>query len=214
MLCIFPTTFAQERNWKKSVLLCGGLTTSSRLYPHPDEQSSELRTEYETFEYIFSGSMEFRYAFSDADIYLYGSAEYIKSINTGRTFTTTIGTSLPMEEGIICIPLEFGVGTYIPLGDEKFKLTMNGGVGTYYAIRHLVIAKEVASPSNTSTSLSIHVGIGIEYIISPCVALQGGVRFRNPEIRCENSYQNTTYTSKIILDGMNLNAGVMILFPE
>ena len=217
---------AQPMDWRTSVLVRGTYTTTSKLFLHPDAPTVEGRSEYDSYSGVLGGGVEFRLHIPSQQFYISLSVEYNALLRDQKrliAFTDSL-RYLPVREGIRFMPAELGVFAYIPLGSEVVRLTMGGGLGIYYAARVLSVGPVETAIANTPIGYGIHIGIGLEYRVSPLVAVHAALRFRDPEVRCENSFDQPVLqvsgaqrtlaheplASKILVDGMNLSLGLLV----
>ncbi len=216
---------AQMSGWRMAVLLRGAVTTTSKLYLTPDAPTADARSQYDSYNTVFGTGAELRLLIPAEQFYFALSAEYNATQHDQLRPIAFVDSlrMLPVQEGVRFIPIELGAYAYIPLGSEVVRMTMGGGIGAYIGVRELTVGTIGTKTLNTPVGFGIHIGIGLEYRLAPSIALQGALRFRDPEIRSENAFDQTSipiggaqrtlssapFASKVVVDGMNFSAGIL-----
>jgi hypothetical protein len=225
IMCTTVTT-ARQIEWQYAVLMRGSYTTTAKLFYNPEGNTESQRTDFTPYNGIYGMGGEVRYGIRDFNFYLSLSVDYITSIQQHAQLIAfdSVIRRLPITEGIHFIPIELGIYIYIPLGSETIRMTIGGGFGAYVATRVLRIVDIDTRIVNTPIAFGINVGIGLEYKVFQSIFIQGAVRFRDPEVKSENkveksilNYDGSVFSlrsepikSKIHIDGINFNLGVMI----
>ncbi len=221
-----PKLRAQLSDGRLAVLLRGTVTTTSKLYLSPDAPTADARSQYDSYNTLLGAGAEFRLMLAEEQFYLAVSSEYNATMHDQIrpiAFVDSVRL-LPVQEGVRFIPIELGAYAYIPLGSDVVRMTMGGGIGAYIGVRELTVGTVGTKTLNTPVGFGIHVGIGMEYRLTSSIAMQGALRFRDPEIRTENSFDQTsipvgsrtrtlssaTIASKVVVDGMNFSLGVLL----
>lgn len=226
ILFFSPGVEARQFGWNTSIVARGNYITSSKLFFNPDAATDDLRSQYITVDDMFGGGLEVRVRVQDANVFLTLSADYVSKIRDESQLLVIGGSlrRLPATEGVRFIPMEFGINTYVPVGSNDIKLTMGGGVGAYYAIRTLTVAGVGVRISNTPIGYGIHVSTGVEYRLNPIIAFRMEMKFRDPEVVNESSFEQEStnydgsvivfpqnpFRTKIQVDGLSLSLGVMV----
>jgi len=221
-----PALDARQFGENSSIVVRGNYITSSKLFFNPDAATSDLRSQYITVDDMLGAGVEVRWRVPDANVLLTFSADYVSKARDENQLLAIGGAlrRLPVTEGVLFIPMELGINTYVPLGSEDLKLTMGGGFGVYYAIRMLTVAGVGIRVANTPIGYGIHVGTGFEYRLSTFFALRMEMKFRDPEIMNETSFnqESTDYNGSVIVfpqnpfrtkiqvDGLSLSLGLMM----
>ncbi|MBI4428513.1 MAG: hypothetical protein HY562_05285 [Ignavibacteriales bacterium] len=225
-IALFQIVEGRQFDWTSSFVIRANYITSSKLFFNPDAATNDLRSQYITVDDMVGAGLEWRWRIEDANILVVVSADYI-SKSRDESQLLAIGGSLrrlPVTEGVRFIPLELGINTYIPIGSENMRLTMGGGFGAYYAIRTLEVAGVGIRIGNTPIGYGIHVGTGVEYKVNSILSLRMEMKFRDPEIVNEISFEQEStdyggsvivfpqnaFRTKIQVDGLSLSLGLMV----
>ena len=210
--------FSQERQY--SIMLFGGLTTSSKLFHHPNDPDELLRSQFFPFENIFSAGIDARRNFEDLGVQIGLNVEYI-SKNTTSSIPAPAGT-VQVTDGLIAFPVELTGYFYIPVGSDRFHVYMGGGTGAYIGSRTYEYAGAVAQTVERTAGFGIHILSGVEYDLTPEVSLRSEIKFRDVQFETVNRFtqfaafdQGSTLTldqdplpSRINIDGMHLSLGI------
>jgi outer membrane protein W len=73
---------------------------------------------------------------------------------------------------------------------------MGGGIGFYHATHTRKFGDTKISNVETKPLIGIHVGAGMEYLITEKVGIRLQLKFRAPEIKVKSKYNNTTVNYK------------------
>lgn len=219
---LLTATLHAQGEWTGSVVARGLITTSSKIYPNPDNPSFDLRTLTTPFTSVLGAGMEFRAQRFGESWYLYFSAEYLSQVKSEMRFNGV--RRIPVDEGYRIIPLEVGGQLFIPLGSQTWRLSMGGGIGAYHTERVWNIAGASSEAVGNRFGFGIHVSVNAEYAVAPRIAVAVGLKFRDPEVDVRNTfasrsvaYGNTVVTlpsaeipSRVNVDGMTISAGVRV----
>jgi len=223
---LFAGPVLAQGEWNGSVVARGLLTTSSKIYPNPDNPSFDLRTLTTPFTSVFGAGAEFRLQQYGDHWYIYLAVEYLSQIKSELKLNSIQNPPrrVPVDEGYRIIPIELGGQLFIPLGSQTWRLSMGGGIGAYHTERIFSIAGAASNSVGNMYAFGIHVSVNAEYAILPGIAVAVGVKFRDPEIDVRNEFasDSVVYNNEVIVlpkgeipsrinvDGMTLSAGVRI----
>ena len=115
---------AQERHY--SVTMFGAFTTSSKLFPHPNDVDEFTRGQFLPLDDIFSIGVEFRREIKAIRVQLGLSAEYISKsdlINVPDSLTT-----IPVKDGFKAVPIELTGYFVIPFSGDRIQLKLQQAV--------------------------------------------------------------------------------------
>jgi hypothetical protein len=212
---------AQVKNF--SVAVKGSLTTGSQIFPHPHSRDEFERAEFFSVKDILGYGVEFRYRFSESDLALAISADYLRKINTSsrRVYNVIV----PEEDGYRVMPLEVTGYFLIPISGEKLGVYIGGGVGTYFGRRIYKFANVEAQTTDAGNGFGIHVLSGLSWRFNEFFSLNAEMKFRDLQFNSTNQfserqivYGQTVLTvpqigeSRVHTDGIIFQLGAVLDF--
>jgi hypothetical protein len=187
----------QEKTF--SVVAKTNFTTGSQLFTNPNSRDALKRNEFFPIEDFFGFGVEVKYHFSEINIALGLSADYIRTTTTNfRPITSTI--SIPEEDGYRVIPVEITGYFHIPVSGPTFGVYMGGGGGAYFG-RRIHRRAGVEAPSlEEGLGFGIHVLGGLSYRFTEWFSLNAEMKFRDLQFESSNAFSvsRITYRNVII----------------
>jgi outer membrane protein W len=219
---IHTPVLAEEPEY--SISFFGSLSTSSKLFHHPNDPDEIVRGQFLPLNTIFSGGIDIRRSFESMNLLVGLNVEFIS-----KTTTTSLPVSsqnIPVVDGFFVMPVELSGYFFIPVGNENISLYMGGGAGAYFGERKYEYAGVEAKTVDRKTSYGIHILSGVEYNVSPLFAIRTEVKFRDVQFETVKRFAIPTATyggtavtlnqnpfpSRINIDGMHLSVGVAYRF--
>ncbi len=210
-------------------MLRSTVVTSSRVFDNPNAQDIIDRDHYAFVDNLLGGGMQYRLELPDQNVLFTVSAEYAARILDQRSpFLTSTHqlVQLPVRQGVRFIPVEIGAETNIPLIENTLRLTMGGGFGAYYAERVYTVNGVSMKSRRLPVGYGIHIESGFDYRVYQNIGFRAEIRFRDPEITNESSFDsdfihvgnyqipvnNIPPTTKINVHGVSFTLGVLIGF--
>jgi hypothetical protein len=227
-IILSSTLFGAERTTKYSVALKGTYTSSSKLYPTPDAAQQDLQSLYIEYNDLVGFGLEVRRQLGSESIEVGVGVEFLTTRKSG--FGTgpagTPAVQLPIEDGYRFLPIELTGYFVLPFSTETLKFYMGGGAGFYYGDRVYRVVNRTAQTVESRSAFGIHVLTGVDYFIDRFLSLRGEMKFRDPQfditsrfVDSQVEYSGHTYrlsqqpfNSKINLDGLVLNLGIVLNF--
>jgi opacity protein-like surface antigen len=196
--------------------------TTAKIFLAPDANSFFDENVF-YMEDIYSYSVEIRYRMSE-DLILGFSTELMVAEDRGRNILTS--RQFIVKDGFELLPFEFSAYYYLPFSTEDFKFYMGGGLGIYRGKRTREFGDINFIDVKSETGFGIQVSTGMDYIIFNNLSVRGELRFRDPEFKITNKYDNNvvnyegrtfnvsndSFTSKINLDGITFRIGAAFQF--
>jgi hypothetical protein len=227
-IILSSSLFGAERTTKYSVALKGTYTSSSRLYPTPDAAQEDLQSLYIEYNDLVGFGLEVRRQLGSESIEVGVGVEFLSTrksgLGTGPAGTPAV--QLPIEDGYRFLPIELTGYFVLPFSTETLKFYMGGGAGFYYGDRVYRVVNRTAQTVESRAAFGIHVLTGVDYFIDRFLSLRGEMKFRDPQFDITSKfvdsrveYNGHTYrlsqqpfNSKINLDGLVLNLGIVLNF--
>lgn len=211
-----------------SVEMRGSYTTTSKVFFNPDAPSAFERNRFFAVDDVFGLGLDVRrdiaynLRFGISVEHISASSaliQYVRDRN-GQVF------QLHLDDGYRLIPVEFSIYFLIPFSSERVKVYMGGGMGLYFGGRKVEAAGITTETLEMSTGFGIHVMSGVDYILTPILALRGELKFRDPQVESTSrfpdgpvEYEGRTilfdqrpFRSRINLDGITFNVGAVLRF--
>jgi len=204
----------------------GTLSTATKLFRNADSPNDLLRDQYVPFDNFLSGGIDLRRDFPDIHLQIGLSVEYLSRNQTYYLTSPTTFTAVPVEDGFTAVPIELSGYFPIPISTSTFHVYIGGGTGLYLGSRHYEYAGARASAVSHKTEFGIQVLSGIEYTLAPPVSVRCEAKFRDIQFETTNQFQqssvhylqhnepldDTPFTSRIAIDGLALNIGIVWQF--
>ncbi|MFQ5797583.1 MAG: hypothetical protein ACE5H0_02695 [Bacteroidota bacterium] len=211
-----------------SVELRSSYTTTSKVFFNPDAASAFERNQFFPVDDIFGLGLDFR-----RDVaYNLKVGISIEYISASSPFTQSVRDrkgqdfELVLDDGYRLIPVELSSYFVIPFSGERVKVYMGGGVGFYVGERKVEAAGITTQTLEKNTRFGIHVMSGVDYFLTPILALRGELKFRDPQVESTSRYPDKPveyegrtilfdqrpFRSRINIDGITFNLGVMFRF--
>lgn len=211
-----------------NLCLRGSYITSARIYHSPRSSDEILRNEYSSLSGLMSCGIEIRYRIPSTSIELGLGTEYLSTSRKGQ-YSLIQGNQaflLPIDEGFTLIPIELSAHFVLPFGGEYFRMTMGGGTGFYLGRRMFQLVDVDAPTEKTAFSFGIHVQTGLDYFLTPDLAIRGEIKFRDPQYDIGNRYTSpfvryqgntlpldqSVFFSRINIDGIAFTIGIVYYF--
>jgi opacity protein-like surface antigen len=220
--------FGAEGTTKYSIALKGTFTSTSKLYPTPDAAEEDLQSLFVEYNDLLSFGVEVRRQLGNESIEVGVGVEFLKTtragLGTGPAGTPSV--QLPIVDGYRFVPIELTGYFIVPFSTETVKLFMGGGAGLYFGDRIYQVVNRTAQTVESRTAFGIHVLAGVDYFIDRFISLRGEMKFRDPQFDITSRFTNTQvdynghtyrltqepFTSRVNLDGLVLNLGIVLNF--
>jgi hypothetical protein len=197
---------AQSQEKLYSVAVKGNFTISSRLFHNIDAPNEFTRSQYISIDNIFGFGVDIRRAIDDTRLEVGIAAEYLRAKQKSRTNPS-------VEEGYWTVPVELTGYFVIPFSSDRARLYIGGGLGMYFGERERTVGNQRSSVIASEPGVGIHVLTGFGYSFTDWFALRSELKFR--DIQFESTIlgdNNEPSRARINVDGMVLDAGIVILF--
>ncbi len=210
-----------------SLAVVGSFTTSSELFPHPNDADNLVRSQFLPFNDIFGFGVEVRRSFDPLRIEIGLGAEYL---STTASLSTIPNSSqpypLPILDGYSVIPIEMTGYFPIPIGGDRLRFLIGGGTGVYFGRRIYEYAGTEAPTVEHKVGIGIHIVSDVEVALQGPLAVRGELKFRDVQFETTNQfnrpltvYRNavipldmTAMPSRINIDGMTVMLGLVYQF--
>lgn len=219
-------SYSQYNGRDFSIGLYGAYTTSASIFLNPDALDIVLRNESFDIEDIFNPGVDVRYKVSEAFIVGF-NVEYIKATATGPNLNAFIQSSIVtinVEDGFRMIPIELSAYYLLPFSTEDFKFLMGGGLAYYDGEFLRKLGDEIVTNIEKQTAFGIHVSVSMDYIIHDNVAINFGMKFRDPQLKVKSKYNKQIveyqghdvtlaqepFDTKIDMDGITFVLGLAV----
>lgn len=220
--------FAQYNGKSFSIFLGVDYTTSAQIFLNPNSSDIILRNQSFEIANIYGPAFDIRYRLTEA-IIIGLSSEYLSKSETARNLTVFAGSQvirLEVEDGVIFIPLEASVYYHMPFSTELFKFTMAAGLGMYFGEQTRSFGDTKIRNIDKDIVFGLLVSMGMEYLPVEQIGVRLEMKFRDPEIKVKNQYENTivnykgteitllqdSFDSKINLNGISFLLGATFQF--
>lgn len=214
--------FAQYDGKNFSIGIGYNYTTSSKIFLNPNAADIFDQNQYFDIGDFQNYSFDFRYKLNDL-IILGLSSEYLTNSESGRNLTSPI---FIVEDGFEIYPIELSIYYFLPFSTENFKFFFGGGLGIYLGNRTRNFGNVEFEKIDSEIGYGIQVSTGMDYMVLDNISLRGEIRFRDPDFKVTNKYNNktviyegTTYTvsatnliSRINVDGITFRIGAALHF--
>ena len=187
---------AQER--LSSLALPGSLTTSPKLYPHPDSPDDLTLGQFLQLSAAAGIGADYRRYIPDLRLWLGVAAEYItnpSAVPLPHDNTRTID----VRDGYIVVPVELSAYLPIPVGGPDVLWTIGGGGGAFFGKRNFGSASSVTL--GATPGYGIRVLSDVEYPLSPLLALRTEAKFRSIHFDSVDDFPDRT----TVADGMTVS---------
>ncbi len=215
---------ASAQDYPNQLALYGTFTTSSKLFGHPNDPDETLRSEFLPLNDIFSAGIDYRRSIQSIHLELGIGVEVLSK--SARLSGGDSATVVPAEDGFTAIPIELSGYFQIPIGTERLHFYMGGGIGVYFGTRHYSEAGIDALTVERNSGFGIHILSGIDVSLSQRLSIRSEVKFRDIQFQTVNRFTESAVTyngtnvaldqqpleSRIAIDGMTLNAGLVFHF--
>jgi hypothetical protein len=198
-------------------------TTTAKYFPYPNSADFTEESYSLDKENLESYSFEVRYGISNS-IFLGLSAEYF-SVKYNNLVKALIGQNYEDASAVdkfTVMPFELTLYYVLPFSGEQFKFLMEGGAAYYYGTFDRELGTAKISSSVDGITYGIHTGVSIDYLITDYLALTFAMKFRDPEIEMNNTYQSQNiminnrevviprdrFSTKINIDGVAFSFGL------
>ena len=207
---------AQER--LSSLALPGSLTTSPKLYPHPDSPDDLTLGQFLQLSAAAGIGADYRRYIPDLRLWLGVAAEYItnpSAVPLPHDNTRTID----VRDGYIVVPVELSAYLPIPVGGPDVLWTIGGGGGAYFGRRSSAFGSAASVTLGATPGYGIRVLSDVEYPLSPLLALRTEAKFRSIHFDSVDDFPDRTTVaggvrastpsgdlhSRVIADGMTVS---------
>lgn len=221
-LIISNFAIAQYNGYDLSLSTNFSYNTTAKIFLNPNAPNVLDQNVYFEIDGIYSYSAELRYRVNDA-IILGLSAEYMQGSEKGRNLNSR---QFIVTDGYELYPVELSIFYFLPFSTESFKFYMGGGLGIYYGNRTREFGNIKFDNVDSDIGYGIQVSVGMDYLIFNNFSTRGEIRFRDPDIKVTNKYNDetviyngTTYrvtqeniTSKLNVDGITFRIGAVYHF--
>lgn len=214
--------YGQYDNNRFSLSFGYNYTTSSKIFMNPNAKDILDQNQYFDVGDFQNYSAELRYKLSDMLI-LGLSAEYLTNSESGRNLTSPI---FLVDDGFEIYPIELSLFYLLPFSTESFKFYFGGGIGIYIGNRTRDFGNVKFNNIVSETGYGIQVSAGMDYLVFDNISVRGDIRFRDPDFKVTNKYNNKTVnyegriysistenlTSRINVDGITFRIGAAFHF--
>lgn len=177
----------------------GNLTTSSQLFVNPDAVDLPARGQSVPITNSFGFGAELRYRFSETNIALGISADYIRA-HTSTDIAAFPSTTIRVDDGYTVVPVELTGYFVIPFSGETFGIFIGGGPGLYFGRRIYRIGDTEAGVSgNPVPGFGIHVLTGVRYRVEGPFEAVFEMKFRDLQFRSENAFASSPIRASNVL---------------
>ena len=222
VLFLNELTFSQYRDNDFSIATNFSFNTTAKIFLTPDAESILDQNYNFGIENFYSYSTELRYRASE-DLIFGLSIEYMNGSGKGRNLTSN---QFIVTDGFEIYPIEFSIYYFLPFSTEDFKFYMGGGVGIYTGKRTRSFGDISFEDVDNETGFGIQVSTGLDYLVFDFLSVRGELRFRDPDFRVTNKYDNDivnyegrqyrvptgNISSKVNMDGITFRAGAVYHF--
>jgi opacity protein-like surface antigen len=169
--------FAQSEPGSFNLSFNYSYTTSSKIFLRPNSSDPFERGSHENIDGIYGYYGELRY-FIGEGIIAGLSVESLK--RTDNNFAMNLGGyKIKMTS----------VYYHLPFSTADFNFFMGGGVGAYFG-NYIREFYNVSIDSKLEKfAFGIHVAVGMDYQITENLGIRGQMRFRDPEMKFNNTYK-------------------------
>ncbi|MCK9281680.1 MAG: porin family protein [Melioribacteraceae bacterium] len=181
--------FAQSEPGSFNLSFSYSYITSSKIFLRPNSTDPFERGSHENIDGIYGYGGEVRYFIGEGIIV----GLSLESINrTENNFAMNLGGyKIKMTDGYQIYPVELSVYYYLPFSTTDFKFFMGGGVGAYFG-NYVRDFHNVSIDSKLEKfAFGIHVAVGMDYQITENLGIRGQMRFRDPELKFNNTYKES-----------------------
>lgn len=222
LLLVCGTADGQERSY--SITAFGAFTTSSKLFPYPNDPDDFTRGQFVPLDDIFSSGIEFRKDIRSIRVQLGLGVEYISASTVTNVPSPT--TTIEVRDGFKVLPVELTAYFVIPFNGDLFQLFMGAGGGVYPGVRSYTYAGAGSSLAGRTTGVGIHIVSGVEYSLGETLSLRAILKFRDVQFESVNRFNQATtlyhgtgvtlnqdpLSSRINIDGMVASIGLAYHF--
>jgi hypothetical protein len=169
---------ARTQEQMTSIALTGSITTSPKLYPHPDDPDDLFSGQFLPLGAAYGGGIDIRRLIPSLRLWLGLSVEFIANAKLFLIPYDAVWT-IPVRDGYVVVPVELSAYFPIPVGGEKLLWTIGGGGGGYFGSRRYRYGTAESETVDRSPGYGIHVLTDIEYAVSPPFSLRTEAKFRS-----------------------------------
>lgn len=219
---ICNSIFAQYNGNDFAVSTNFSFNTTAKIFLTPNASNILDQQSFFEIEGIFSYSAEFRYRIFH-ELILGLSIEYMQGSAMGRNLSSR---QFIVEDGFELFPIEFSVYYFFPFSTDNFKFYMGGGFGIYTGKRTREFGNIKFNDVDSEIGYGIQVSTGMDYMIFNFLSVRGELRFRDPDFRITNKYNNenviydgveysvsqSNINSKLNVDGITFRIGAVFHF--
>lgn len=219
-------SFAGDR--PVTVELRGSYTTTSKVFFNPNSPNEFERNRFFAVDDIFSFGIDVRRDIA-YNLKAGASIEYISASSPVTQVVRDVNgqlIQLQLDDGYQLIPLELTSYFVIPFSGERVKVYMGGGLGFYIGERKIEAAGITIQTLEKNTGFGIQVVSGVDYFLTPILALRAELKFRDPQVESTSRFPDKPieyggqmilfdqrpFRSKINIDGITFNLGVAFRF--
>jgi opacity protein-like surface antigen len=190
-LCFFllANAAAHAQEWKHSIGANVDIVSGSQIFISPFSRDPFLRGSTTQIGAFVNPRITYGYSFSPT-AQIQGSFEYLRS---EEKETDNYGTEY--VDGFRLYAVEATGIFYLPVSGKRFLIFIGGGAGLYWGSRTFSIAGLSSNSSEPRASFGIVTVFGLEYVILERLSARAELRFRDPQIGAENSFDRTSVTS-------------------
>jgi len=221
-LFIPAACISQER--PNSIEVFGAFTTSSKLFPLPNDPDEMNRSLFLSLNNIVHGGVEIRRSIGTPGVQVGLGAEYIQKIDV--IDVPLLSGSIPVRDGYHVVPLELTGYFVLPIGNETIQVYMGGGGGMYIGTRLYEYPTAPAQAIDTKIGFGIHILSGMEYSLTRAFSLRSEIKFRDVQFEAVNQFtqpetiyngsivplDQTPFSSRLNIDGMMMRFGLAYHF--
>jgi hypothetical protein len=185
---------SRQLQTRSSLVLRGTIVSASKVFENPDAPSIDDRNRFEAVDGMFGAGAEYRFILPEHSIFFSLSVDYASKVSSKDQSIALNGDirRVPIDQGIHFVPIELGVNATVPLSGDELYLTMGGGAGIYFAQRVFTVAGVRSKPESLPYGYGIHIESGLEYKLTKGLWMRAEMRFRDPEVRSNNRFEQGT----------------------
>jgi len=207
-----------------SIELFGAYTTSSKLFPYPNDPSEVRQAFYLSLTDIFHVGLDFRTYVHSFDVQVGVATELIQKTETSQA---SVGSaSVPVRDGFRAFPIELTGYFTLPIGNDKIRIYLGGGIGLYTGQRIYQYASATSAVKDRTAGFGIHVLCGGEYRIFERWSVRSELKVRDVQFESVNQFSESSvvyegvvvplprdaFSSKFNIDGLSILTGVAYYF--
>lgn len=168
----------------------------------------------------FGAQVDYKPNFFNLDIIYYISTDYLKLDQSNINYQYFDGINIvryQARDKFTLIPAEFGIKWLLPVGTDNFKIYIGGGTGFYFGTHTRYVNDLTSSTTGMKPGFSMNVLAGMDYYLSPNLAANLELKFRDAAFDINGKYNSTTslqnpFSLRLLVDGVRVSTGIKYNF--